>query len=131
MPQKILVIDDDIVSQNMLRSTLTQAGYSVITASNGPEGIKKAREQPPDLIVLDIMMPGMDGGEVAGILKDDPGTKRIPIVFVSSLVTESKKNLNTQKNTITYLSKPFDRDELLDAVKRYLAVPTGQGRGYQ
>jgi CheY-like chemotaxis protein len=77
------------------------------------------------------MMPGMDGGEVAGILKDDPGTKRIPIVFVSSLVTESKKKLNTQKNTITYLSKPFDRDELLDEVKRYLAVPTGQGRGYQ
>ena len=131
MPQKVLVIDDDIVSQNMLRSTLTQAGYSVITASNGPEGLKKAWEQPPDLVVLDIMMPGMDGGEVASLLKDDPGTKRIPIIFLSSLVTESRKKLDSHNNTITYLSKPFDRDELLNEVKRHLSGETRQGRDYQ
>ncbi|MGB7294597.1 MAG: response regulator [Candidatus Aminicenantales bacterium] len=65
MEHPILVIDDDIISQNMLRSTLSGAGYSVIVAADGDEGIKKAFEHLPGLIILDIMMPGKDGGEVA------------------------------------------------------------------
>jgi len=119
MTQKVLVIDDDIISQNLLRSTLSQAGYSVIVASDGDEGIKKAAEELPGLIILDIMMPGMDGGEVAGVLKNDPETKKIPIVFLSSLVTESNKKANSKKDTITYLSKPYNRDDLLNEVKKY------------
>lgn len=121
MTQKILVIDDDIISQNLLRSTLTQGGYSVIAASDGDEGIKKATQEMPGLIILDIMMPGMDGGEVAGVLKNDPETKKIPIIFLSSLVTESNKKLNNKKDMITYLSKPYNRDELLNEVKRYFS----------
>lgn len=131
MPQKVLVIDDDIISLNMLRSVLTQAGYSVIVASNGPEGITKALEHAPDLVVLDIVMPEMDGGEVAWILKDDPATQRIPIIFLSSLVTETKKKLDIHKNTITYLSKPFNRDELLNEVKSSLSGQAGQDRDNQ
>ena len=121
MAQKILVIDDDTISQNLLRSTLSQAGYSVIIASDGDEGIKKTVEEMPGLIILDIMMPGMDGGEVAGVLRNDPETKKIPIIFLSSLVSEGCKRLNGKKNAITYLSKPYNRDELLNEVKRYFA----------
>jgi two-component system sensor histidine kinase/response regulator len=119
MAQSILIIDDDIISQNMLRTTLTQAGYSVIVASNGYEGIKKASEQVPGLIILDIMMPDMDGGDVAAILKNDPTTKDIPIIFLSSLVTGKENKTNSRKESIVYLSKPYNRDELLNEVKKY------------
>ena len=119
MAQSILVIDDDIISQNMLRSTLTQAGYSVIVAFNGYEGIKGASERLPDLIILDIMMPDMDGGDVAAILKNDPMTKDIPIIFLSSLITGKENKTNSKKEAIVYLSKPYNRDELLNEVKKY------------
>ena len=119
MSQKILIIDDDIISQNMLRSALAQAGYSVLVASDGDEGIKKATEELPGLIILDIMMPGMDGGEVAVVLKNDPETNRIPIIFLSSLISEGSKRENSGRNSITYLPKPFKREELLNEVKKY------------
>ena len=119
MAQSILLIDDDIISQNMLRSTLAQAGYSVAVASNGYEGIKKASEQLPGLIILDIMMPNMDGGKVAAILKNDPATKAIPIIFLSSLVAGKENKTNSRKESIIYLSKPYNRDELLNEVKKY------------
>jgi len=119
MAQSILVIDDDIISQNMLRSTVTQAGYPAIVASDGEEGIRKAAEELPGLIILDIMMPGMDGGEVAAILKSDPKTKDIPIIFLSSLITEKDEKANSRKETIIYLSKPYNRDELLNEIKKY------------
>jgi CheY-like chemotaxis protein len=117
LAEKILVIDDDIISQNMLRSTLTQAGYSVIFASNGNEGLKKAVEELPGLIILDIMMPGMDGGEVASILKEDPKTKDIPIIFLSSLV-ENEQSKSCGLNRISFLAKPYNRDSLLNEIKK-------------
>jgi CheY-like chemotaxis protein len=119
MAQSILIIDDDIISQNMLRSTLAQAGYSVTVAFNGEEGIKKASERLPGLIILDIMMPEMDGGEVATLLKNDPATKDIPIIFLSSLITEKAKKSNSKKEAIVYLPKPYNRDDLLNEVKKY------------
>lgn len=126
--RKILIIDDDIISQNMIRTTLGQAGYSVNIASNGEEGIRKILEQPPDLIILDIIMPGLDGGEVAAILKNDPATKDIPIIFLSSLITKNDKKANTRKEAIVYLSKPYNRDELLNEVKKILLGINYQNR---
>ena len=120
MVRSILVIDDDIVSRNMLKSTLTQAGYSVLLAGNGQEGIEKASLEHPGLIILDIMMPGMDGGEVAGFLQMDPETSRIPIIFLSSMIKENQIKPAGAMGAITYLSKPFDRAELLNEIKKYL-----------
>jgi CheY-like chemotaxis protein len=113
----ILVVDDDIITQNLLRSTISQAGYSVVVASNGEEGIQKASEHPPDLIILDIMMPGMGGDDVAGFLQMNPETQKIPIIFLSSLISENQKRPD-RKDAIVYLSKPYNRDELLNEVKR-------------
>jgi CheY-like chemotaxis protein len=91
MARKILVIDDDVIAQNMLQSTLTTEGYSVSVASGGEEGLEKAVAELPDLIILDIMMPGMDGVDVAGFLKTNPSTEKIPIIFLSSLIMERGK----------------------------------------
>jgi CheY-like chemotaxis protein len=120
MAARILVIDDDIISQNLVKSTLTQAGYTVIVACDGDEGIRKASEHPPDLIILDIMMPGKDGGEVAAILKAGPGTKDMPIIFVSSLVQEDEVRFCGKDNKPSFLSKPYNRDVLLNEVRKRL-----------
>jgi len=119
LDHKILVIDDDIISQNMLRSTLSRAGYSVIVASNGDEGIEKALEQLPRLIILDIMMPGKDGGEVARLLKDNPKTAGIPVIFLSSLITDKEKRIEGKHDVLSFLSKPYNRDELLNEIKKH------------
>ena len=120
MSQKILVIDDDMVTQNMLVSTLTKAGYSVIVASNGNLGLEAASSQLPGLIILDIIMPGKDGIEVASILKRDPKTDKIPIIFLSTLITERGKKSKSHDDSITYLSKPYNVDELLSEIRKYL-----------
>jgi CheY-like chemotaxis protein len=120
MAPSILVIDDDIVTQKMLKATLTQAGYSVVVAGSGQEGIEKASLEHPGLIILDIMMPGMDGGEVAGFLQMDPETSRIPIIFLSSMIKENQTRPAGGMGAITYLTKPFDRDELLNEIRKHL-----------
>ena len=117
--KEILVIDDDVICQNMLKSTLSSAGYSVIVASNGEEGIAKAKEAPPCVIILDIMMPDLDGGEVANILKGDPRTNNIPIIFLSSLISEKEEKVSNKKDLIGFLSKPYSRDKLLNEIGKY------------
>ena len=79
---EILVVDDDIIAQNMLRTSLSNAGYTVLIASTGMEAIKLATERQPVLIILDIMMPDIDGGEVAQILRKGSKTMAIPIIFI-------------------------------------------------
>ena len=117
---EILVVDDDIISQNMLRTTLSGAGYSVIMAFTGMEAIKLARERLPNLVVLDIMMPDIDGGEVAEILRKDPKTMAIPIIFISSLVSEHEEKDGSRKDIVSFLAKPYNREKLLNEIRRYL-----------
>ena len=117
---EILVVDDDIISQNMPRTSLSGAGYSVIIASTGMEGIKLATERQPVLIVLDIMMPDIDGGEVAEILRKDPKTMAIPIIFISSLVSEHEEKAVRHKDIVSFLAKPYNREKLLNEIRRYL-----------
>jgi two-component system sensor histidine kinase/response regulator len=117
--KEILIAEDDIVTQNMLRTTLSNAGYRVFAASNGKEAVDLARKKLPSLIILDIMMPEMDGGEVAEILRGDPKTKDIPIIFLSSLITESEEKVRTKKDVTSFISKPYIRDKLLNEVKKH------------
>ncbi len=117
---EILVVDDDIMTQNMLKSTLAKAGYNPIAASNGMEAIKMAAERLPSVIILDIMMPDMDGGEVADILRKNPKTKEIPIIFLSSLISKQEEKVGTRKDIVSFLSKPYNRELLLNEIKNYL-----------
>jgi CheY-like chemotaxis protein len=121
MPGKeILIVDDEIITQNMLRTALAGAGYAPVVAGSGAEAIRLANERTPSLIVLDIMLQDIDGGEVAGLLKKGPKTKDIPIIFLSALISESEEKKGAATDLESFLSKPFNRKKLLDEIKKYL-----------
>jgi CheY-like chemotaxis protein len=121
LPKKqILVVDDDPISIEILRKSLSEAGYSVISASNGSQALKIAAKMSPNLIVLDIVMPGLDGGEVANILKKDIITKNIPIIFLSSLIKEKEEKIYSDKDKIAHLSKPYNQEKMLKEIKKQL-----------
>ncbi len=113
----ILVIDDDSVSLEISERILGKRGYSVLIASSGDEGVTLAREKHPDIIVLDVIMPGMDGWQVLEKLKDDEKTRDIPIIMQSML---SERELGLAKGADDYLTKPIDKANLTQAVRKLL-----------
>ena len=120
MLKKILIIDDekDVVSVVSVR--LGAAGYQAIPAYSGLEGIKLAIEQKPKLIILDLMMPGIDGFEVLRRLKANNQTRNIPVI-VFSCKSESDAIFKAQDlGSVDYIIKPFESQELLDLVKRHI-----------
>jgi signal transduction histidine kinase/DNA-binding response OmpR family regulator len=116
---KVLVIDDDESSREISRRILSKRGYSVITADNGASGIEKAKEQHPDIIVTDILMPGMDGWQVLSKLRELPETTDIPIIMQSML---SERELGLELGADDYLTKPVDKSDLPNAVRKLLPV---------
>lgn len=114
MPKKILVADDNHSHLSMIQSLLEGRGYMVITAVNGEEAIEKTAEQKPDLIVLDVQMPVMEGDEAAMHLKSREDTKRIPIIFVTGLRTEKEIQENHEENIF---AKPIKLEPFLNKVK--------------
>jgi CheY-like chemotaxis protein len=124
MPWKeILIVDDDIITQNMLKTTLRNAGYAFAVASSGREAVELAAARLPGVIILDIMMPDMDGSEVAAILKKDSRTVGIPIIYLSSLIAQSDEKIGLKNDIVSFLSKPYSREMLLNEVRRYLSPP--------
>lgn len=116
--KKILVVDDEDDMLVLLEKRLTWACYEVIKASGGYEAVQKAKIWKPDLILLDIMLPDIDGGEVLELLKEDPDTKNIPVVFLTALFTkDDKKEKGNMLGGNVYLSKTFETEELLNVVK--------------
>ena len=120
--KRVLVVDDDRVIQQLLEVNLELEGYLVAgTASDGQEAIAMAAELKPDLILLDIMMPKMDGLEVCRQLKADPKLAKIPIVLLSARAQDMDIREGLEIGADAYLTKPFDPVELLDVVGRLLA----------
>jgi len=120
MPKKILVVDDEKDLLEVLKVKLESVGYEVLTAENGRDAIAKAKTQKPDLITLDIIMPDLDGAEVAEVLKHDPATKDIPIIFLTCLITKNEEEKHV-KGGRYFMAKPYESDELLRAISKYLA----------
>jgi CheY-like chemotaxis protein len=118
--KEILIVDDEIVTQNMLKTALANAGYAPIVAASGAEAIRLVNERVPSLIILDIMLPDIDGGEVASLLKKDPKTKSIPIIFLSALISEAEEKMAAKYDVACLLSKPFNREKLLNEIKKHL-----------
>jgi len=114
---KVLVVDDDESSREISKRILSKRGYSVITADSGAAGIELAREQQPDIIVLDILMPGMDGWQVLEELRDIPETSDIPIIMQSML---SERELGLSLGADDFLTKPVDKSNLPNAVRKLL-----------
>ncbi len=112
----VLVIDDDPSVRELLQRFLEKEGFRVETATNGKDGLRRAKELKPNVITLDVMMPGMDGWAVITALKADPETAHIPVVMLTMV---RDKNLGYALGAVEYLTKPVDRDQLVAALKRY------------
>ncbi|MGH7361243.1 MAG: response regulator transcription factor, partial [Candidatus Methylomirabilales bacterium] len=118
--EKVLVVDDEPLIAQMLTDRLQELYVNVIRASNGVEALEMAWEHVPDLILLDVMMPKIDGFEVAKILKENPRTATIPIIFLTALSQVKDKVRGLQLGAEDYVTKPFHFDELLVRVNKVL-----------
>jgi DNA-binding response OmpR family regulator len=120
--KKILVIDDLPENVFMLQDRLENEGYGIITAYDGKSGIEKVRSEMPDLILLDIMMPGITGIEVCKILVNDDSTKHIPIILVTAKAGAEDTKEGLEAGAFDYIKKPFNRVELLARVQSALKL---------
>ena len=119
--KKILIADDETDILKVLEKRLETAGYAVVAAENGNDAIRLAKSERPDLILLDINMPGMDGAEAKKILKDEPSTKKIPVIFLTALITKKEEISSGHKiGDNFFIAKPYDYEELLRQIKRHL-----------
>jgi len=116
----ILIVDDHPVNIRLLEKILDAGGYRTLAAENGPEGRKLAASRLPDLILLDIMMPGESGFESCEKLKKDPQTAHIPVVFLSAKTDTESKVTGLTLGAVDYMTKPFDKKEVLARVGRHL-----------
>jgi len=121
MKKKILVVDDDPGAVELLREILSVQNFRVISATNGDEAVKKVREEKPDIVVLDVVLPGLSGVDVCRILKQDKTTHSIPIVMLSGRAMETRdKVTGFEAGADDYLTKPFEAKELVARIKALL-----------
>ena len=118
MAQKILVIDDEPDLVKAIKIRLNQFGFEVIVAYNGGEGAKKAKEEKPDLILVDILMPEMDGFQTLGKLKQDSSTKSIPVIMLTAKSQLDDVIEATNLGAVDYVVKPFDYRILVEKIKK-------------
>jgi CheY-like chemotaxis protein len=118
--KQILVVDDDPLIVKILREPLEREGYHVRVASHGLEALQEVKTNRPDLIILDILMPMLDGFKVARLLKFDKRFKDIPIIVLTSRATEGERKMGQQVGANEFLYKPFRYPQVLDVVRRYL-----------
>ena len=121
MPQLILVVDDDTNVVDLISLNLIEAGYEVMTAFTGRAALEKVAARRPDLILLDLMLPDIDGFGVCEILRSTATTATIPIVITSVWRSAGSRRLGKELGAFDYLAKPFHPDELIDRVQRTLA----------
>lgn len=122
MVKKILIIEDEPELVDMLRSRFELLDYVVDGASDGQVGLKKAKENKPDLILLDIMMPQMDGYDVCRTLKSDPKTEGIKIIILSAKVSDEDQKKGFECGADDYVTKPFDAPGLIKKIQSHLNI---------
>jgi two-component system alkaline phosphatase synthesis response regulator PhoP len=120
MPKKILVVDDDAELVELILFNLKKAGYAVSTASDGVRAIKKTRSFTPDLIVLDVMMPELDGFAVCEILRQDATTALIPIMMLTAISSELGRMAAMGSGATDFVTKPFSPRLLVDRIENLL-----------
>jgi putative two-component system response regulator len=118
----ILIIDDEITAHKAIESLLITQGYQLLFAKNGEEGLALARVAKPDLILLDVMMPGMDGFEVCDKLRSDPALAEAPILMISALDDRESRLRGIEAGVDDFISKPFDRTEMRARVRTILRL---------
>lgn len=118
--KRILVVDDERELVMAVQIRLKQAGYEVLTACDGQEALDKAHQEKPDLIILDLMLPKMDGYKVCGLLKSDSRYAKIPIIIFTAKVQEEDIKIGKEVGADEYITKPFEHQVLLDKIKELL-----------
>ena len=118
--KKILVVDDDKGLLKMIRVSLVNCGFHVLTAATGEKGLQLAQTKSPDLVVLDVLLPGIKGREVCVRLKQDRKTSHIPIMFLTAKDSPDDVRAEMEAGAITHLTKPVDPKELILEIKRIL-----------
>jgi CheY-like chemotaxis protein len=118
--KQILVVDDDPMVVRVLREPLERAGYKVKVAAHGLEALQAVKDHRPDLIILDILMPMLDGFKTTRLLKFDKRFKDIPIIVLTSRATEGERKMGEQVGADEFLFKPFRPPQVLNMVRRYL-----------
>jgi DNA-binding response OmpR family regulator len=116
MPKRILVVEDEPRVMKVLEKRLELAGYEVITAMDGVAGLELAKTGKPDLVVLDLMLPGMDGREVCWAIRHDPERSQLPILMLTVLAQDTDIYRGMVVGANAYLTKPFDSDVLLQRI---------------
>lgn len=124
MARKILIVEDDVSTSRFLSYTMEHEGYQVLTALDGLEGLKKALTENPDLVVLDIMLPGLDGFELCHRLRAYSPTADIPVLMLSAKTQDADKSAAFKMGANFYMVKPADPAKIVDAVKNMLNEPT-------
>ena len=127
--KKILLVEDekDLVETVTLR--LEAAGYEIIPAYDGREGLEKAKREKPDLIILDLMLPKMDGYKACGLLKADTRYNKIPVIMFTARAQESDKKMGQEAGADAYITKPFEPEALLEKVRQLLKEQKNENAG--
>ena len=122
MNKKILIVDDEVYILHILDFSLGAEGYEVITAADGEEAIERAKKEKPDLVVLDIMMPKVDGFEACRRLKADPETSPIPVILLTAKGREVDRRMGMEVGADDYIVKPFSPNKLIEKIGSFLSV---------
>jgi two-component system alkaline phosphatase synthesis response regulator PhoP len=123
---RILVVDDEVYIVHILDFSLGMEGYEVITALDGEQALEKARNEQPDLIVLDVMMPKLDGYETCRILKSDDATRNIPIILLSAKGRNADQKVGFDVGADDYITKPFSPRKLVERINAVLGEGNSQ-----
>jgi DNA-binding response OmpR family regulator len=126
MRKKLLIVEDNTDLLELLRLGLKDAGYLVITAANGVEAIQLARNVQPDLILLDVLLPELDGFEVCESLRKDPVTAPIPVIMLTGLTGEFTRYAGLESGADEYVTKPARLEQLLPRIEHWLSHPPRQ-----
>jgi two-component system alkaline phosphatase synthesis response regulator PhoP/two-component system response regulator VicR len=118
MPKKILAVDDEKHIVRLVQINLLKEGYEVVTATNGREAVEAVAQHNPDLIVMDVMMPELDGFGALEIIKADPKTSKIPVIMLTAKAQDADVFKGWQSGADLYLTKPFNPSELITFVRR-------------
>ena len=121
MRKKILVVEDDPDQLEVIRFTLKNAGYAVGTAVNGIDALKKAQTVAPDLIIMDVMMPELDGFAVCETLRANPATAALPVLMLTGLCSHISRLVAYESGATDYVIKPFDAEQLVSKVEKLLS----------
>ena len=122
--KKILIVDDDRDLSDLTKSVLVRGGYEVLISHDSSMGIDMAKKQKPDLILMDVMLPGMNGAEVVKLLKSEPILREIPVLFLTALLSDADKynteGIRVDGKHYTAIAKPYEIKDLLEKVKKIL-----------